>query len=58
MKKTIILFVILLSTNFVFAQPPDNTKTITVKINGTAGVDCDYAGNRAIQDAIESISDA
>ena len=58
MKKTIVLFVILLSTNFVFAQPPDNTKTITVKINGTAGVDCDYAGNRAIQDAIESISDA
>lgn len=29
-----------------------------VRKNGTVGVDCDFSGNRGIQDAIESITDA
>lgn len=31
---------------------------LKVRINGTPGRDCDFAGNRAIQDALESIHDA
>lgn len=29
-----------------------------VRLNGTVGIDCDFSGNRGIQDAIESITDA
>lgn len=41
-----------------FGQSKSYTKVIKVKINGTPGKDCDFAGNRAIEDAIESIHDA
>jgi len=39
-------------------SPIDLFVTKTVKRNGTVGVDCDYTGRRAIQDAIDSITDA
>ncbi len=57
MKKLFIFFAILLISHFVFAQT-SLAKTLKVKINGIVGEDCDFSGNRAIQDAIESINDA
>ncbi len=57
MKKVLILS-ILLAIGFVYFQLKPNVKIIKAKIDGTVGVDCDFSGNRAIQDAIESINDA
>ncbi len=58
MKKNIFLILtILLIGHFVFAQS-SVVKTLVVKINGVPGKDCDFSGNRGIQNAIESIKDA
>ena len=35
-----------------------NYTIVTVKRNGTVGVDCDYTGRRGIQDAIDAITNA
>lgn len=42
-----------------FVAPPAaaSTTVIRAKLNGTVGTDCEFSGNRAIQDAIESIRD-
>lgn len=42
---------------FVAPSSPIQTTIIRAKLNGTVGVDCEFSGNRAIQDALESIRD-
>lgn len=47
------LFSIIINTHTGYLK-----KILIVRINGTPGKDCDFAGNRAIEDAIESITNA
>ncbi len=58
MKHTCILFILILINNINIAQPLFVKNEIIVKIDGKVGVDCDFSGNRGIQNAIESIKDA
>jgi len=58
MKSILFIFIIILLNNTINAQSFIAENKITVKIDGTPGIDCDFSGNRSIQDAIESIKDA
>ena len=58
MKNTLIFFAFFLLNNMITAQPVAVENNLIVKRDGTQGIDCDFSGNRAIQDAIESIKDA
>ena len=58
MKHALIFFTFILFNNIISAQSLVVENNIIVKIDGTPGIDCDFSGNRCIQDAIESIKDA
>jgi len=58
MKKFLFFIFIFIFTISIIGQSSGSIKIIKVKINGTPGIDCNFAGNRAIEDAIESINDA
>lgn len=58
MKNILILFTIILINITINAQSIFTENRIIVKIDGTPDVDCDFSGNRCVQDAIESITDA